>query len=63
MEEEKLGIGGCFCAAVILWILISFFDISCHNLPTEEPYEYGDWNFFVVFTEVADFIYEQKEMD
>ena len=39
-------------AVFVLWVGISFIDISIHNDPFSDGYkDYLDWNFFTVFSD------------
>lgn len=38
------------CAALLLWIVISFVDVNLHNL---SDYHYLSWNFFTWFVKLA----------
>lgn len=46
-----LGILGVAAAAFLLWLLVSWIDVCCHNDPFIEDGEPHSWNAFVVMTD------------
>ena len=42
------------CTSILVWMVLSFFDINAHNMTDQD---YAEWNFFLIFTQEG----QQKE--
>ena len=36
------------CTSILVWMVLSFFDINAHNMTDQD---YAEWNFFLIFTQ------------
>ena len=44
------------CSSILVWLILSFFDINAHNMTDQD---YARWNFFLIFTQDE----QQKECE